>query len=163
MDQALGINTTPITIGGKDYDLSPLSLGMLGEFARYFKTKPLRDFNAQAKELGLPKELYSEMVKDLYRQQAADKRTTEQILNEYSESEEGLLYFLYLRLEQSGVTLKDVARFPIPQVMASMEQILDTGVDVPEEAQKKILERLGKYSSPAGAPESLEPTSTTSA
>lgn len=143
MDRLQGQNQT-IVIGGKDYQLAPITLGMLADFSKYFREKPVRDFIVIATETNLPRDIFSEQLKELYREQAQDKRSSDEMLEAYASTQDGVLYFLWLRLRSNGVTLQDVAGMDINDIMAVSELILDTGVDIPEDIQKKILERAAK-------------------
>lgn len=150
MDKELGNNVTKVMLSGKEYCLSPITIGLLGELTSFIREKPIRDVYRQIEEYKMPEKYAEKAIQNAYRTVALDNRKTQELLDTLKDREdfEGILHLVYLRMKPNHPELETntISNMPLNDILDLFDIFTDMGDEVDPEAQKKIarLERKVK-------------------
>lgn len=132
-----------LAIGGKVLELLPLSYGMVREISTELHGQAVREFGALAKEAGLPLELVREKLAELDDPARRKVNMLEQAA-----------LTLHARARHAGVTLEQVHAISAEELLLNLEAILDSGVALSEDDQKKMAEINARMMPAAAGPTS---------
>ena len=152
MDQVLGQDKPSAMLGGEVFTLSPLTLGMMADGARYQKSRPMAEFIQTAKETGLPEKFVLAQLSEMVKAQAADKRPAEEVFGELLQAPNGVLYVIYLMLRKDApnLTFERVLDWPPAELEKVLVLLPLLGLEVSDAPEKKSKGALNAKTEEAG-------------
>lgn len=122
MDRILG-STFEVTLGGKEYTLSPIKIKTLSKAMAFFKRRKVTDFIAIAKETELPADIFAGELHAIRVEH--DMVGFEEFMEDHEDDIDFGLYCLYLGLKdfEPDLSFNDFENFPQKDIESAMEAL----------------------------------------